>query len=98
MKPVEALLAVAAHPELAPMSFNFWHRLARALTSSFAAPGGGAAPEGRAAAAQVSHCRHLSLCLAPLTRLQCMEQCCYNLSPVCGFTAAKCMHSVRTVL
>ncbi|BDA46876.1 Transportin-3 [Coccomyxa sp. Obi] len=37
--PVEALLAVAAHPndELAAMSFNFWHRLSRHLTSSFGA-------------------------------------------------------------
>lgn len=36
---MEALLAVAAHPndELAAMSFNFWHRLSRHLTSSFGA-------------------------------------------------------------
>lgn len=39
LQPVEALLAVAAHPDddLAAMSFNFWHRLARHLTSSFSA-------------------------------------------------------------
>ena len=32
--PVEALLDVASHPDdaIAAMSFNFWHRLARALT------------------------------------------------------------------
>jgi hypothetical protein len=32
--PVEALLDVASHPEdaICSMSFNFWHRLARALT------------------------------------------------------------------
>jgi hypothetical protein len=34
---VEALLAVAAHPddEMAAMSYIFWHRLSRHLTSSF---------------------------------------------------------------
>ncbi len=32
--PLEALLDVASHPDAAicSMSFNFWHRLARALT------------------------------------------------------------------
>jgi hypothetical protein len=35
LPPVEALLDVAAHPEdaIAAMSFNFWHRLSRALTT-----------------------------------------------------------------
>jgi len=34
---VEALLEVAAFPDdsIAAMSFNFWHRLARYLTSGF---------------------------------------------------------------
>lgn len=33
--PVEALLDVASHPDdsICSMSFNFWHRLSRALTS-----------------------------------------------------------------
>jgi transportin-3 len=45
--PVEALLDVAAHPEdeVAAMSFNFWGRLARALTH-------GSRPESLAAGAQ----------------------------------------------
>ncbi|KAJ9534902.1 hypothetical protein QJQ45_029539, partial [Haematococcus lacustris] len=35
--PVEALLEVAAHPEarVAALSFNFWHKLAKALTSGW---------------------------------------------------------------
>ena len=43
---MEALLAVAAHPdnEMAAMSFNFWHRLARELSSSFNT-GAGEAPQ-----------------------------------------------------
>ncbi len=41
LPPVEALLDVAAHPEgeVHSVSFNFWHRLARALTT-------GLQPEG----------------------------------------------------
>lgn len=37
MRPVEALLEVAAFPDdgIAAMSFNFWHRLARYLSSGF---------------------------------------------------------------
>ncbi len=37
MRPVEALLEVAAFPDdgIAAMSFNFWHRLARYLASGF---------------------------------------------------------------
>ncbi|KAK9827594.1 hypothetical protein WJX81_001986 [Elliptochloris bilobata] len=37
MRPVEALLEVGAFPDdsIAAMSFNFWHRLARYLTSGF---------------------------------------------------------------
>ena len=44
--PVEALLAVAAHPDndIASMCFNFWHRLSRELTSSFNA-GAAEAPQ-----------------------------------------------------
>jgi len=38
MRPVEALLEVAAFPDdgIAAMSFNFWHRLGRHLTTGFA--------------------------------------------------------------
>lgn len=37
MKPVEALLEVAGHPDadICAISFNFWHRLARSLSSAF---------------------------------------------------------------
>jgi len=50
LAPVEALLEVAAHPEtdIALISFNFWHRLSRALTSKIlplAEEGGYAAAE-----------------------------------------------------
>ncbi|KAG2426913.1 hypothetical protein HXX76_012699 [Chlamydomonas incerta] len=44
--PVEALLEVAAYPDfgICSMSFNFWHRLSRFLTSGFTGgPGSGAA-------------------------------------------------------
>ena len=37
LQPVEAMLAVASHPanEIAEMSYTFWYRLSRNLTSSF---------------------------------------------------------------
>ena len=40
MQPVEALLDVAAYPDqaISSISFNFWHRLMRQLTSGFSGP------------------------------------------------------------
>ncbi len=40
MQPVEALLDVAAYPDqaISGISFNFWHRLMRHLTTGFSAP------------------------------------------------------------
>lgn len=40
MEPVRALLDVAAFPDdsICAISFNFWHRLAHALTSGFSQP------------------------------------------------------------
>ena len=37
MQPVQALLEVAAYPDqaISAISFNFWHRLMRHLTSGF---------------------------------------------------------------
>ncbi len=48
LQPLEALLAVVSHPDndLAAMSFNFWHRLSRHLTSSFGPSGGAAGGAG----------------------------------------------------
>ncbi|KAG2431638.1 hypothetical protein HYH02_013215 [Chlamydomonas schloesseri] len=46
--PVEALLEVAAYPDfsICSMSFNFWHRLSRFLTSGFSLGGGGGPGSG----------------------------------------------------
>ena len=40
IKPVEALLEVAGHPDdgICSMSFDFWHRLGRQLNTSFSLP------------------------------------------------------------
>ena len=40
MQPVEALLEVAAYPDqaISSITFNFWHRLMRQLTSGFSGP------------------------------------------------------------
>lgn len=50
MGPLEAILDVAAHPSdnIASMSFNFWHRLSRVLTSGLQPQpiGSGGAQEG----------------------------------------------------
>jgi len=42
IKPVEALLEVAGHPDndICAMSFNFWHRLSRQLNSGFSSSSG----------------------------------------------------------
>ncbi|KAK9830032.1 hypothetical protein WJX72_009312 [[Myrmecia] bisecta] len=49
LKPVQALLEVAAYPEdnICAMSFNFWHRLARHLTSEFSSATESSADERR---------------------------------------------------
>jgi hypothetical protein len=79
MRPVEALLEVAAFPDdgIAAMSFNFWHRLARHLTTGFAPQSLDAASAAEVTRArprlriwQSAACRArvLLLCKACLTR------------------------------
>jgi transportin-3 len=74
--PLEALLDVASHPDdaICSMSFNFWHRLARALTiglhpeplgAAWASPAASAAA-GQAAAHVPLHAKlRLPACAAP---------------------------------
>ena len=62
MQPVEALLEVAAYPDqaISSISFNFWHRLMRQLTSGFSGPEAapGANQEGLANAHNAVSLRH----------------------------------------
>ncbi|GFH28117.1 importin N-terminal domain-containing protein [Haematococcus lacustris] len=55
--PVEALLEVAAHPEarVAALSFNFWHKLAKALTSGWGPRDVGADSTSADASPSASH-------------------------------------------
>ena len=72
LQPVEAMLAVASHPAnaIAEMSYTFWYRLSRSLTSSFGAE---RAPSLQARA-------HLLL-LSPAVR---MHACEATALPVCS--------------